>query len=517
MMFFRIYHLLGLSEAMISGLRNRTNHLRIPAGLLLWGCLVASCTSGGGLGMFEGETNVGAAPLGGSVHYDASSQIYRITGSGEDIYGTRDAFYYAWRKASGDVILSADVAFEGETGHQYRKAGWMVRGSLAEDAAYVDALVHGDGLIVLQWRAEAGGETAEVQSAVRAPASVRLERTGDLFTLYVAPEGKPFQIVGSVSVDLPDEAYAGLVVCAHDESTQETAVFSNVGYESIGVVEERVLESTLEIVTIETGARRTVRQAREHFEAPNWSLDGASLLFNSEGLLYLIGVEGGEPEQLDTGFADRCNNDHGYSPDGTQLAISHSPESGASTIYVLPSTGGVPRQVTPLSPSYWHGWSPDGNTLVYCARRNDEYDVYAISIDGGEETRLTDAPGLDDGPEYSPDGGTIYFNSVRTGQMNIWRMDPDGANQEPVTPDDAYGDWFPHPSPDGKWIVFLSYDKSVEGHPPNKDVVLRIMPATGGEPRVLAKLFGGQGTINVPSWSPDSKEVAFVSYRLVAP
>jgi TolB protein len=136
-------------------------------------------------------------------------------------------------------------------------------------------------------------------------------------------------------------------------------------------------------------------------------------------------------------------------------------------------------------------------------------------VTGGDERRLTTAPGLDDGPEYTPDGTAIYFNSVRTGPMKIWKMAPDGSGQTQVTPDDNFGDWFAHPSPDGKLIVFLSYDGSVEGHPPNKDVVLRSMPVGGGEVRTLTHLFGGQGTLNVHSWSPDSRKFAFVSYRLV--
>ena len=194
--------------------------------------------------------------------------------------------------------------------------------------------------------------------------------------------------------------------------------------------------------------------------------------------------------------------------------MSHHHE-GDSLIYILPSSGGAPRLVTKLGPSYWHGWSPDGKRLAYCAERNKNYDIYTIPVKGGEETRLTDADGLDDGPDYSPDGRYIYFNSERTGAMRIWRMDSDGSNETQITNDDEYGDWFPHPSPDGKWIVFLSYDSSVKGHPPNKDIALRIMPTSGGEPKVLTRLFGGQGTMNVPSWSPDSKYVAFVSYSLV--
>jgi Tol biopolymer transport system component len=188
-------------------------------------------------------------------------------------------------------------------------------------------------------------------------------------------------------------------------------------------------------------------------------------------------------------------------------------------VYVVPAQGGEPRQVTAKGPSYWHGWSPDGKTLAYCAEREGEFDIYTIAADAeksAEEKRLTSAPGLDDGPDYAPDGD-IFFNSVRAGVMRIWRMKPDGSEQRPVTIDEAWADWFPHPSPDGKWLAFLSYDKSVEGHPPNKDVALRLMPLEGGEPRILVRLFGGQGTINVPSWSPDSKSFAFVSYRLVRP
>jgi TolB protein len=275
---------------------------------------------------------------------------------------------------------------------------------------------------------------------------------------------------------------------------------------------DSMIESTLETLAIETVQRKIVCHTQTHIEAPNWSRDGKTLLFNSEGGIYTIPVSGGIPTRLNTGFANHCNNDHGLSPDGKELAISHHHE-GLSLIYILPSCGGTPRLVTKLGPSYWHGWSPDGKSLAYCAERNNNYDIYTIPVEGGRETRLTEAEGLDDGPDYSPDGRTIYFNSERTGAMRIWRMNSDGTNQTQITRDEEYGDWFAHPSPDGKWIVFLSYDSSVKGHPANKEVVLRIMPAPGGKPRILIRLFGGQGTINVPSWSPDSKQIAFVSYR----
>jgi TolB protein len=309
-----------------------------------------------------------------------------------------------------------------------------------------------------------------------------------------------------------------LVVCSHDDTVTETAILSNVDFKSLGQAQtkERIVESTLEVISIQTGERRTVYRAKRLFEAPNWAPDGSYLLFNGNGRLYTIPVAGGEPKLLDTGAATRCNNDHGLSADSKWLALSDQ-HDGPSRIYVLASTGGTPRLVTPLGPSYWHGWSPDSRTLVYCAERSRNYDVYAIPVEGGPERRLTTAEGLDDGPEYAPDGRYIYFNSERTGLMKIWRMKPDGSEQEQVTSDPDYADWFAHPSPDGKTLLFLSYNKDVQGHPANQDVVLRLMPASGGQPKVLARLFGGQGTINVPSWSPDSRFAAFVSYRLVAP
>jgi Tol biopolymer transport system component len=250
-----------------------------------------------------------------------------------------------------------------------------------------------------------------------------------------------------------------------------------------------------------------------HLEAPNWSRDGKFLLFNSQGRIYRMALEGGEPEPINTGFALRCNNDHGLSPDGSELAISdQTKDDHKSRIYILPIQGGEPRAITPSGPSYWHGWSPDGKTLAFCGEREGEFDVYTIPVSGGPEKRLTDAPGLDDGPDYSPDGKYIYFNSERSGSMQIWRMNTDGAGQTQVTRD-QYNNWFAHPSPDGKWLAFLSYSADVKGHPGEKEVQLRLMNLSTGEIQPLARLFGGQGTINVPSWSPDSKEIAFVSYH----
>ncbi len=250
-----------------------------------------------------------------------------------------------------------------------------------------------------------------------------------------------------------------------------------------------------------------------HIEAPNWTRDGAALIFNGGGRIYRLPLTGpARPEPIDTGFAVRNNHDHGISPDGTQLVISDQTKDGKSRIYLVPIGGGTPREVTPLAPSYWHGWSPDGLTLAYCAQRDGKYGIFTIPTAGGPERRLTITDTLDDGPDYTADGKWIYFNSDRSGRMQIWRMQPDGTGVEQVT-NDAFNNWFPHPSPNGRWLVFLSYAGDVKGHPADKDVTLRLMPLAGGETRVLVELFGGQGTINVPSWSPDSTRLAYVRYQ----
>jgi TolB protein len=481
--------------------------------MLLTGCMYRT-----NLGEFTNNSDVGQIKLKGSAKFDTVRQQYKVTGSGANMWEGTDAFHFLWKELEGDLALTADTALLGTGNNEHRKAGPIIRQSLSADSPYVDAVVHGNGLICMQYRKAYGADTAEIKSPLLAPATIRLERTGDVCTLSAAKEGALFQPVGSVSVKMYDNVYAGFAVCSHDDTQKETAVFSNVTLENPGVIDmqDRAIESTLEIVSIETGQRRIVHRARELFEAPNWSRDGQYLLFNSKGKLFTIDIDGSKRKLLDSGPADRCNNDHGFSPDGGLIAFSHAPEN-KSLIYVMPAKGGKPRLVTKLGPSYWHGWSPDEKTLAYCAERNAQYDIYTIPVEGGEETRLTNTPGLDDGPDYSLDGKYIFFNSERTGIMKIWRMNADGSEQTQITFDESHADWFPHPSPDGKWLVFLSYDKSIKGHPPNKDVALRITPLTGGKPEILARLFGGQGTINVTSWSPDSKNVAFVSYRLVGP
>jgi TolB protein len=476
------------------------------------------------LGIFEDHTDVGTVLHPGSVDYDPSKLSYTVSGSGSNMWFAADAFHFVWKKVSGDVTMTADISFANSGGNPHKKTVLIVRQSLDPDSAYADVALHGNGLTSLQYRDEKGTNTREIQSNVSGPRRLRISKRGDYVYMSLAADAAgELQVAGGwLRVPLQGSFYVGIGVCSHDPDAEEKAVFSNVTMSTPASAStaKATLYSSLEAVPIESADRRVIYIAAEHFEAPNWTRDGAAFIFNRDGRILRLPVTGGKPETIDIGLATRCNNDHGISPDGTQLAISdQSQEEHRSLVYIVPLAGGTPRRITKNSPSYWHGWSPDGKTLAFVGQRNGDFDIYTIpaagsAADGTEETRLTTAKGLDDGPEYSPDGRYIYFNSERTGVMQIWRMLADGSQQEQVTSDE-FNNWFPHISPDGKWMVFLSYQKTVTGHPENKDVTLRLMSLSDKKISVLAKLFGGQGTINVPSWSPDSKQVAFVSYQLI--
>ena len=496
------------------------------------------------VGIFENHEDVGTVLHPGSATFDAAKGTYTLRGSGENIWATQDAFQFAWKKVSGDVELTADIQFPNTTGNAHKKAALMFRQSLDPDSPYVDVALHGNGLLALQFRDEKGGTTREIKSdlsprdANAPPPSkplpglrLRLIRRGDSAYLFVAKINgirvEELHYSGaSMRMHFEGAFYAGIGVCAHDKNEIQEATFSRVALGSPQPASENPqLYSTIETVAISSGDRQVVYYAPGRFEAPNWSRDGSYFLFNRNGHLEKLPAAGGKPEVINTGAQNRLNNDHGISPDGTQLAISDNSQETKSPdgkpahdslVYTVPIAGGTPRQITKTGPSYWHGWSPDGKILAFVGQRIGDFDIYTIPVTGGDETRLTTAKGLDDGPEYSPDGQYIYFNSERSGHMQIWRMKANGSDQEQVFTDD-YNNWFPHISPDGKWMVFLTYESDVTGHPENKNVMLRLMNLEDKKITELAKLFGGQGTINVPSWSPDSKSVAFVSYALLAP
>jgi TolB protein len=467
------------------------------------------------LGLFEGHQDVGTVLHAGSAQYDSAHGAYTIGGSGENMWFGADDFHFVWKKVSGDVAFTADIAFIGAGGNPHRKAVLMIRQTLNGNSEAVDIAVHGSGLTSLQYRDAIGADTHEVESNVSAPKTVRIEKRGGFIYAFVSGKDGKLQPSGAATkLALSGEFYIGIGVCAHDKDVVEKAVFSNVKLEQLSPpTGKSVLVSALETVTIASTDRHVEYVAATHFEAPNWSRDGLFLVFNQDGTMRRFAFGASEPTVISTGAQVHCNNDHGISPDGQFLAISdQSAEDKESRIYILPITGGTARQVTPNAPSYWHGWSPDGNTLAFTGGREGNFDIYSVPAAGGKEARLTTATGLDDGSEYSPDGSYIYFNSERTGHMQIWRMKSDGSGQEQITTDES-NDWFPHISPDGQWMVFVAYEKGITGHPPDKDVELRLMLLKDNQVHLLAKLFGGQGTINVPSWSPDSQKLAFVSYQ----
>jgi len=478
----------------------------------------------GPLGAFDGHGDVGAPKIAGSATWNAVTQEYRLAAAGTNMWGERDEFHFAWKRMKGDFILQARGEHLGPGVDPHRKLGWIVRTGLDADSPYADAAVHGDGLASLQYRRARGAATEQVQSAVKAPDVIQLERKGTTYTLSAARFGEPLVSTTLSDLALGDEVYVGLFLCSHNPEVVERAVFRDVrivrpvkdGF----VPYQDYIGSVLEVLDVETGHRQVLHASKDPFEAPNWTPDGRALLYNASGRgehrgrLYRFDLATRQPTLIDTGSAVRNNNDHVLSFDGTRLGISdQSGGDGRSRVSVLPAQGGPPRLVTPLGPSYLHGWSPDGKYVVYTGARDDEFDIYRMAADGtGTEARLTSTKGLDDGPEYAPDGRHIYFNSTRSGTMQLWRMKPDGTDPEQIT-NDEYNNWFPHLSPDGRWIAFVSFPKEVSpsDHPYYQRVTLRLMPVEGGPARVIAYVYGGQGTMNVPSWSPDGRMLAFVS------
>lgn len=467
---------------------------------------------------FESQTDVGSVRHTGSCEYDSEQQVYTIAGAGANIWGDHDDFHYVWRRMSGNFIVTMRGGFLGAGVNPHRKFGWMARASLQTSSPAVSTGIHGDGLVSLQFRRTPGGPTEEVKAPLSGAEVIQLERKGHTYIMSVARYGEPFTAVPVSQIDLGEEVYVGLFVCSHEEEVVEKATFRDVRI--VAPVKEGFnrekdpFGSRLEILDVASGHRQIIYSTEDVFEAPNWMRDGKSLIFNSKGRLYRFDLEKKTLSLIETGDIVRNNNDHVLSFDGNMLAISsHTGKENLSMVYTVPVQGGQPKRITPTGPSYLHGWSPDGKFVVYTGLRNGAFDIYRIPVEGGEETQLTNVPGLDDGPEYTPDGKYIYFNSVRSGRMQIWRMKPDGSHQEQLT-DDEYNNWFPHISPDGKRVIFVTYLANEAGptdHPAAKRVYLRMIPLDGGTPEVLAYLYGGQGTMNVPSWSPDGEKIAFVS------
>jgi Tol biopolymer transport system component len=489
------------------------------------------------LGIFESQQDVGVNPMPGAAVYDAASGEYRVTGGGANIWAAADAFRFVWKRVSGDFDFTADVQFVGTGAVAHRKAVLMVRQDLTPDSAYADVALHGDGLTSLQFRLAAGAGTQEIRSTVNAPTRIRIQRRSNSFIAFSGKPGEELTATAPQEVNLPANVYVGIGVCSHDAGVLETAVFSNVqlnvqtGGSAMSAPPHPPAphyRSKITIYGLAARSTRVVYQADQVIEAPNWSRDGKFLLINTQGHLYRLPLQSAgepKPEQIDLGPGGyMCNNDHDLSRDGNWLAFSaSSPSSRQSQVYLAKADGSGVRLMIPATPSYFHGWSPDGKWLAFVGQRDGKFELYRVSAAGGAEQRLTSTGGYDDGPDYSPDGKWIYFNSNRSGSWHVWRMPPEGAGPgdaraEQVT-NDEWEDWFPHLSPDGKHLLVFSFPKGTATHNDRMDgVVLRLMPAPGKKLKtakleILLRFYGGQGTINVNSWSPDSRQFAFVEYE----
>lgn len=477
------------------------------------------------VGEFAGQGDVGSPKISGSASYDAARQEYTVTGAGSNMWFGRDECHFVWNTMTGDFILRARTEFNGPGVVAHRKIGWMARASLDPDAPYADCARHGVDLASLQFRRSKGAKTEEVLLPLTNPDVLQFERKGTTYIFSGARYGQPFVSVELTNLDLGDRVFAGMFICSHNSDVAEKAAFRDVRIIKPAPTNfapyKDYIGSVLEILDVHSGRSESVYRSQQPFEAPNWTRDGTALIYNisgrAEGWGSLCSFDLARKERtiIDTGSARKNNNDHVLSFDGQWIGLSDSStfHGSGSAVLTVPVQGGTPKLMTHLSPSYLHGWSPDGKFLVYTGSRNKKFNIYKTASDGsGAEIQLTDADGLNDGPEYSPDGNYIYFNSSRTGRMQLWRMKPDGQEQEQITNDD-FNNWFPHISPDGKWIVFISFSGEVSptDHPYYKQVYLRLMPVGGGAAKVIAYVYGGQGTMNVPSWSPDSEKIAFVS------
>ena len=354
------------------------------------------------LGEFAGHTDVGSPKLSGSAGYDAALQEYTLTGAGSNMWAGRDEFQFVWKKMKGDFILRARAEFIGQGAVDHRKIGWMVRPSLEADAPYADCARHGVKLTSLQFRRGRGAVSEQIVLPITNADVLQFERKGAAFIFSAAHYGEPFVSGQLTNLDLGDEVYAGLFICSHSSNVIEKAVFRDVrlikpARENF-VPYRDYIGSVLEILDVASGRLEVISSSPQPFEAPNWTRDGGALIYNVSGraagwgALCRFDLATKKASVMDTGPARQNNNDHVLSFDGARLGISDQSafHGGQSAVFTVPAGGGTPMPVTRLSPSYLHGWSPDGKFLVYAGVRNGKFDIYRMSSDGSRRRNPAD-------------------------------------------------------------------------------------------------------------------------------
>jgi TolB protein len=510
-------------------MRSRSYTWMFTAALLLFGGRAPASAAGhpDALGLFTGQSDIGSVTPAGSAGYDAATRRYSVTSAGANTWYHVDDFHYLWRKASGDMALTADVNFPPHSyvhePNPHRKAMLMFRQTLDAGGIYADVGAHGSGLVALQYRRERGANSQDIELNIDAPRTLRLEKRGDVFTLFLSMNGEPMHQAGaSVTLHLKPPFYVGLGVVSHDVNTTDKVIFSHVALQRLAPTprtEKLVLYSTLQTIQIEDQFRRAmmIRTAAGSIQSASWAPDGHSIYAYEGGQLETIPLldppAGGAPQKLDTGRLIDCGGNYGPSPDGRSLAITCAEVAGGlHQVYVLPVDGGdTPRRVTQGAvASYFHAWSADSQTIAFTRGSAGKADLYTVPAAGGTELQLT-SDSVNDGPDYSPDGKFIYFDSSRSGSTQIWRMQPDGSAPEQLT-DDEHVNSSPHVSRDGKTIAFLS-------QPPNSGsgigpASIKVMATGDGLIRSVVDFLGYRNSFSTYGWG-DANHLAFVSYQML--
>ena len=490
--------------------------------------IVSAATQTNALGLFEGQAELGHGTPRGNATYSTATDAYTLTSNGANTWYHVDDFHFAWKKMSGDMTLTADISFPPPTythePNPHRKGILMFRQTLDPGAAYVAVGAHGSGMTALQYRRARGDNTEDIELNIEAPQTVRIEKRGDVFTLYLSMKGEPLHPVGaSVSLHLTEPFYVGLGALSHDTDTLDKVEFRHVKLEptAAAAISQPVLYSTLQTIQTEDQFRRAmlIWSIPALMQSPNWAPGGKSIYVLEDGRIlnipYLTPEAGGPPRTVAALRLVDCSGNFGLSPDGKWLAVSCADtHGGPHQVYVVrPDGTGTPRRVTQsATPSFFHAWSPDSLTIAFTRGSAGKADIFTIAAAGGTEKRLTHDT-VNDGPDFSPDGKLIYFDSARSGSTQIWRMQPDGSAAEQIT-DDNSANSSPHVSPDGKSIAFLGQPRGTgEAIGPT---TLKIMTWSEGLIRTLADFQGGRDSFSMYGWG-DNNHVAFISYRQFTP